>query len=43
MLHGLGDLMDEKTKNFVRTRLKKEVLGFLEFYRDFPLLSEVDE
>jgi predicted nucleotidyltransferase component of viral defense system len=42
MLHGLGDLMDEKTKDFVRTRLKKETLGFLEFYRDFPLISGID-
>jgi hypothetical protein len=36
MLHGLGELMDGGTKNFVRTRLKSEVLSLLELYRNFP-------
>jgi hypothetical protein len=37
MLHGLGELMDEGTKKFVRTRLKSEVLSLLELYRNFPV------
>jgi predicted nucleotidyltransferase component of viral defense system len=37
LLHGLGDLMDDKVKNFVRSRLKSEVLSLLDIYRAFPL------
>jgi hypothetical protein len=37
MLHGLGELMDDRVKSFVRSRLKSEVLSLLEIYRAFPL------
>jgi predicted nucleotidyltransferase component of viral defense system len=37
MIHGLGDLMDDGVKSFVRGRLKSEVLSLLEIYRAFPL------
>jgi hypothetical protein len=38
MLHGLGELMDNKMKDFVRVRLKEEVLSLLELYRKFPIV-----
>jgi len=40
MLAGLGELMDNKTKDFVRNRLKSETLAFLELYRQFPVTEE---
>ena len=40
ILSGLGELMDEETKSFVKTRLKDETLTLLRMYRQFPLLSE---
>ena len=38
LLLGLGDLLDEKMKNFVRIKLKDEVLGYLRFYQKYPIL-----
>jgi len=40
MLAGMGELMDDKTKDFVRTRLKSETLSLLELYRRFPVTEE---
>jgi predicted nucleotidyltransferase component of viral defense system len=37
LLAGIGDLMDEKTKDFVRRYLKTETLSLLELYRQFPI------
>ena len=37
ILSGLGDLMDEDTKTFVRNGLKKEVISLLNFYKEFPI------
>jgi len=39
LLQGLGELMDEEMKKFVRSGLKKETIGLLSFYRDFPIFS----
>lgn len=38
MLNGLGELMDEDTKKFVRTRLRTETITLLKFYKQFPIL-----
>lgn len=38
-LQGLGELMDNDLKNFVRTKLRSETIGLLRFYKDFPILS----
>lgn len=38
MLNGLGELMDENTKKFVRTRLRTETITLLKFYKQFPIL-----
>lgn len=40
MLSGLGDLMDEETKKFARTRLKQDTIALLRMYREFPILKE---
>lgn len=37
LLQGLGDLMDEQLKTFVRNKLKSETIHLLEFYKDFPI------
>jgi predicted nucleotidyltransferase component of viral defense system len=39
LLMGVGDLLDEKMKNFVRNKLKDEVLEFLRFYQKYPITS----
>lgn len=39
MLNGLGELMDEKTKQFVRTKLRTETIGLLRLYKEFPILA----
>lgn len=37
MLNGLGELMDEDSKKFVRTRLRTETITLLKFYKQFPI------
>lgn len=39
LLNGLGELVDENLKSFVRTKLKEETLQLLNIYREFPLLT----
>jgi predicted nucleotidyltransferase component of viral defense system len=39
ILNGIGDLIEEKMKNFVRTKLRKETIILLRFYKDFPIVS----
>lgn len=36
ILSGLGDLMDEETKKFVKIKLKSEVVSLLKFYQKYP-------
>jgi predicted nucleotidyltransferase component of viral defense system len=40
LLSGLGDLMEEETKKFVKTRLKQDTIALLRMYREFPILTE---
>ncbi len=37
LLHGMGELMDNKMKTFVRTELRSEVISLLKFYKEFPI------
>jgi predicted nucleotidyltransferase component of viral defense system len=37
MLNGLGELMTEETKKFVRTKLRTETIELLRFYKGFPI------
>lgn len=39
MLNGLGELMDEETKKFVRTKLRTETIDLLRMYKQFPIFS----
>lgn len=38
ILSGLGELMDQETKTFVRNKLKSETISLLNLYRQFPIL-----
>ena len=40
LLFGLGELMEEEMKKFVRTRLRSETISLLRLYSAYPLLSE---
>jgi len=37
LLNGIGDLLEEKMKTFVRTKLRTEVIQLLNFYKEFPI------
>jgi predicted nucleotidyltransferase component of viral defense system len=39
ILDGLGELVDEKLKTFVRKKLKNETIHLLKMYKEFPLLG----
>jgi predicted nucleotidyltransferase component of viral defense system len=39
LLHGIGDLMNDEMKKFVRKNLRTETIGLLKFYKDFPILE----
>lgn len=38
LLNGIGDLLDDKMKNFVRTKLRSEIITLLRFYKEFPIV-----
>ena len=38
LLNGIGDLLEDKMKTFVRTKLRSETIMLLHFYKDFPIL-----
>jgi predicted nucleotidyltransferase component of viral defense system len=40
LLFGLGELMDDEMKKFVRTKLRSETISLLRLYKEYPLLSE---
>lgn len=37
LLNGLGELMNDDMKKFVRTKLRKETIQLLEFYKFCPI------
>jgi predicted nucleotidyltransferase component of viral defense system len=39
LLQGLGELMDEKMKTFVKTKLRMETISLFKIYKDMPLLE----
>lgn len=39
LLQGLGELMDENMKKFVRTKLRSKTIELLRFYQKFPIVS----
>jgi len=40
LLNGIGELVDNNLKSFVREQLKEETIQLLKMYREFPLFSE---
>lgn len=38
MLNGLGELVDNDMKNFVRTRIRTETIQLVRFYKQFPIV-----
>jgi predicted nucleotidyltransferase component of viral defense system len=39
LLQGVGELMDDEMKKFVRTKLRTETIGLLRFCKEFPILA----
>ncbi len=39
MLNGLGELMDDETKKFVRAKLRTETIELLGMYKEFPIFT----
>lgn len=37
LLDGLGELTDSAMKNFVKTKLRKETITLLRFFKEFPI------
>jgi predicted nucleotidyltransferase component of viral defense system len=37
LLNGIGDLIDDKMKIFVRTKLRSELIFLLRFYKEYPI------
>lgn len=40
LMSGLGELTDSKMKAFVRTKLRKETIQLLQFFKAFPTLAQ---
>jgi len=38
LLYGLGELLEQGMKTFVRNKLRTEILTLLRFYKDFPII-----
>jgi len=39
LLHGIGELMNEEMKKFVRTKLRTETIFLMKFYQQYPILQ----
>ena len=39
LLQGIGELMNDEMKKFVRTQLRSETIGLLKFYKEYPILQ----
>ena len=39
LLNGIGDMIDDKMKNFVRTKLRTETMLLMQFYQSFPIIQ----
>lgn len=39
LLHGVGELMDNEMKKFVRSKLRTETIRLLKFYKEYPILG----
>jgi predicted nucleotidyltransferase component of viral defense system len=39
LLREMGELTDKEMKTFIRTKLRRETIGLMELYREFPIYS----
>ncbi len=39
LLQGVGELTDAKIRDFVRTKLRKETISLLHFFKEFPIIT----
>lgn len=39
LLHGMGELMDNEMKSFVKTKLRTETISLMRFYKEYPIFS----
>lgn len=39
LLHGMGELMNNEMKTFVKTKLRTETISLLRFYKEYPIFS----
>jgi len=37
LLHGMGELMEPEMKQFVKTRLRTEIISLMGIYKEFPI------
>jgi len=40
LLNGMGELMDDNMKTFVRNKLKTELITLLKFFQKFPIIVD---
>lgn len=40
LLNGLGELIDEKMKRFIKTKLRTETISLLQFFKEFPITEK---
>jgi hypothetical protein len=38
LLQGLGELMEDDIKQFVKNKMRSETISLLKFYKEFPIL-----
>lgn len=39
LLHGMGELMNNEIKSFVKTKLRTETISLMKFYKEYPIFS----
>ena len=39
LLQGMGELMDDKMKRFVKVKMRPELISLLKFYKEYPILK----
>ncbi len=39
ILNGPGELLEGETNNFVRTKLRTEIIQLSKFYKEFPVVA----
>jgi hypothetical protein len=40
LLNGLGEMVDQEMKNFIKTKIRTETISLLQFFQAMPLLED---